>query len=135
MADNKMRLLPAVNINLIILVTTRLTKRSKKNDMILRHPDNKSCNMSLKERMLQVRTTQQMCKRMNRTIATFMGMRRLATFDISIEALWIWAISGMGMEYSLRSWMPDPTGSLSNERLIMIYIDLLSKYSNIQIIE
>jgi len=50
------------------------------------------------------------------TMMNFMVMKRLAIFDILIEALWTLATSAMGTEFSCRNWTLDLTGNLKVEK-------------------
>lgn len=78
--------------------------------MTLKLHVNKSSNMNHRKKMPQGKITLQI-PRINKMMTNSMGMKKQGILDISIEALWTWAILAMGMVYSWKNQMPGLTGS------------------------
>ena len=84
------------------------TRKSKQRDTTWMCRKMRCINTSQSKKMRRLRTMGMIPSLMK---INSMDTRRLETFVTSTVALWIWAISDMGTEFSYKSWISDQIGN------------------------
>lgn len=89
------------------------TSKSSQSDTTWRSRRTRCTSMSRRTRTERSRTTAGMTS----LTMSSSNMRRLETSGTSTAVSWTWATSGTGRAFSCRSWISDPTGSLTLDEL------------------